>query len=63
MNYKNYFFISGVLFGLVALLHLWRAFNSLPLVVGTWELPVWLSWVAFIIVGFLSYWGFKLSRG
>jgi sterol desaturase/sphingolipid hydroxylase (fatty acid hydroxylase superfamily) len=59
---KNYIIASSVIFGIVSLLHLWRAVSNLPLNVGVWELPVWLSYLAFIFIGFLSYWGFKLGK-
>lgn len=62
MGEKNYFLISGIIFGIVALLHLWRAASSLPLMIGVWEFPVWFSWVAFILAGALSVWGFRLAK-
>lgn len=62
MNQKNFFITAAIIFGLVAILHLVRAVNGLPLVIGIWELPLWLSWIAFVITGFMSYWGFKLVR-
>ena len=60
MKQKTYFIIASIIFGIVAILHLLRAINDLPLIIGIWEAPIWLSWVAFIIAGLMSYFGFKL---
>jgi len=59
---KSYIITTKVVFVIVALLHLLRAINNLPLIIGTWEFPVWLSWVAFIFAGALSVWAFKLLK-
>jgi hypothetical protein len=62
MNQKNFFITAAVIFLIVSILHLLRAISGLPLILGVWEFPIWLSWLAFIIAGFMSYWGFKLVR-
>jgi hypothetical protein len=30
--------------------------------VNTWAVPMWVSWVALLIAGFLAFEGFRLSR-
>jgi len=61
MKQKTYFIIAAIIFLIVAILHLLRAISGLPLIFGVWELPLWLSWIAFIIAGFMSYVGFTLA--
>jgi len=61
MREKTFFLTAAIIFGIVAVLHLIRAINGLPLIVGSWSAPTWLSWIAFIIAGFMSYWGFNLA--
>ena len=61
MKQKTFFITAATIFLIVAILHLVRAINWLPLVIGIWEAPIWLSWVAFVIAGFMSYWSFKLA--
>ena len=39
----------------VAILHLLRAVSGWSLVVENFEIPVWFSYLAFLIIGFLSY--------
>ena len=54
--YQN---VSGVVFAVVAIAHLVRAIQQLPVTVGTTVLPVWSSWVAVAVAGSLSVWAFR----
>ncbi len=47
--------VNTLVFGAVALLHLWRALMGLELNIGSFALPVWASFVAFLVAGYLSY--------
>ena len=38
------------IFGIVALLHLLRAIFAWPVIIANWEMPFWLSWLAFVIL-------------
>ena len=60
MNKQTYFLISGMVFAIVAIVHLLRIINQFQIVVGTWSAPMAVSWVGLIISGILSYWGFML---
>jgi hypothetical protein len=44
---------------LVSILHLVRAFMGWIFIIEGFVIPVWLSYVAFIVLGFLSYKLFK----
>ena len=46
-------------FGIVALLHLWRALSGAELVIGTLSIPPWGSVVGFLVAGCLSYLNYK----
>ena len=59
---NKYVVVSGVVFGVVAVLQAVRAFNQWPLHVGTLEIPVWASWIAMVVAGGLCVWAFR-SRG
>ena len=64
MNQKPYLALSAVIFGVVALLHLFRAINRSVFQIGTWTVPVFVSWVAVVVAGALCIWGLRLaSRG
>jgi hypothetical protein len=62
MGSKIYYVVSGGIFGLVALAHLARTVYQVPLRVGSWDLPTWLSWGAFLVAGALCVWAFRLLR-
>ena len=51
--------VSGIVFALVAIAHLARAVQQLPVTIGTTVLPVWLSWVAVAVAGSLSVWALR----
>jgi hypothetical protein len=53
--------LSGILFLIVALLHLARLAFGLDLALGTFEIPLWLSWVGVVITGYLSYASFHFA--
>ena len=58
---KSYLFIVGIVFAVVALLHISRLLFSYDLVVADWEVPVWLSWIGTLITAYLSYMSFHLA--
>ena len=61
MNARPYLLISGVIFGLVAVLHLLRVVNGWSLVVGTWSAPMWASWAGTVVPAVLSVWACRLA--
>jgi hypothetical protein len=62
MNQKTFSFVVSVIFLLVALGHLLRLALGWHAVVNMWAVPMWVSWVAILIAGFLAFEGFRLSR-
>ncbi|MBC8346211.1 MAG: hypothetical protein ISR82_05285 [Candidatus Marinimicrobia bacterium] len=62
MNTSTYTTITGIVFTIVALLHLLRIVSSESVLIDGWQLPMTFNWVGFIITGFLAYHGFRLSR-
>jgi cytochrome c biogenesis protein CcdA len=62
MDSKVYLQLTGAIFALVALAHLVRAMMGLPIVIAGWIAPVWLSWLAFVISGALSWLGWNLAN-
>jgi hypothetical protein len=55
----SYTLLSGVIFGLVALLQAARAIAGWAVQIGPISVPVWFSWVAVIVAGSLSIWAFR----
>ena len=62
MNEKLFQPIAGTIFALVALLQALRIYMDWPVVIGGWEAPMWISWVAVIVAGSLSYFSLTLKR-
>jgi hypothetical protein len=57
--HRNYIVVSGVVFGLVALLQVCRALLQLPVRIGSFDVPVFASWIAAVITGGLCVWAFR----
>jgi hypothetical protein len=51
--------VSGVIFGIIATIQATRALAQLPFVVGSFELPIWASWLAATITGGLCIWAYQ----
>lgn len=62
MTQKNYAKITGIIFFLIALLHLLRIVLGSTAVLAGWTVPLWASWVALIVSAYLAYQGFRLSK-
>ena len=59
---KQYIFVSSAVFGVVAVGQAFRAFNEMPVQVGTHMVPVWVSWLAVVVAGSLCAWGLRSMR-
>jgi hypothetical protein len=52
--------IAGAIFALIALVQALRIVLGWTVVIGSWNAPMWISWVAILIAGTLSYFAFNL---
>ena len=59
---KVYCIVSGIVFGLVAISHLVRALHRMPLQIGDWSVPIWMSWVGLAVAGVLCVSAFVVLR-
>jgi len=62
MNQKTFNQVAAIIFLTVALLHLLRAYMGWAVVIGDWIVPMWLSWVGFVIAGGLACFALSLSQ-
>ena len=62
MSGKTFTRVAGVIFSLVALLHGARLVLGWEAVIGGWSVPMWVSWVALGLSGWLAYAAIRLSR-
>ena len=61
MSHKAFLTVSGTIFGLMAFLHLARILAGWPARIGTCDVPMWLSWVAAVLAGYLAFSAFRLK--
>ncbi|MCX5711717.1 MAG: hypothetical protein NTY47_01425 [Candidatus Omnitrophica bacterium] len=54
--------ISGVIFGMVALLHLARLIFRVEIIAGGVNIPMWLSVVGSVIPAVLAMWMLNISK-
>lgn len=59
---RKYLLVSGVVFGFVALVHLFRIAKGLVFQIGPVDVPMWGSWLGFAIMAALCGWAFSLTR-
>lgn len=60
MRTKTYALSSGLVFSVLAVLHLTRIVTQWEAVIIGWEVPLWVSWVALLIAAALAYHGLKI---
>ena len=53
--------IAGFIFGVVSILHLVRIVTGIPIIIGTWVLPLWINYMGLVVTGFLCGWLWWLS--
>jgi len=53
--------LAGAIFLIVAVVHALRLLFKWQVIVAGWQVPMWVSAVAFIIATYLAYEGFRRS--
>ena len=61
MDQRAYNTVSAVIFLIVALAHLLRAVAGWAVQIGAFDIPIWISWLGFVVAGALAYFGFRHS--
>ena len=62
LDKKQFLTLAAVIFGIVALLHLLRSIFSWSLVVENFSVPLYFSYVVVIILSYLSWQMYNLSK-
>ena len=62
MKQTTFNLVAGTVFLLIAILHLLRILLSWEAVIAGWKVPIWLSWLALALAGFLSYCAFSRKK-
>jgi len=58
----TYRLVSGIVFGVVAIIQVVRAISEWPVQIGPFAVPVAFSWVAFVVAGALCVWAFRSAN-
>lgn len=61
MKQKDYFTTTLVIFALIAILHLLRILNGWDAEIGGLVIPLWVSWTAVFVAGYLFFSAYRLS--
>ena len=61
VDQRTFNVVASVIFAVVAILHLLRIYMGWPIVIGSWTAPMWVSWIAHVVAGSLSYFGLSLA--
>ena len=59
---SRYAVVSGVLFGVIAVVQAVRALYQWPVQVGDFDMPVWASWIAMVASGSMCIWAFRCDK-
>jgi len=62
VNIKIYCFVTAGVFSATGLLHLVRIVLGWEAVIGGWFVPIWLSWLAPVVMAALAFVGFYYGR-
>jgi len=61
MTQKAFSLIAGILFALVALVHLGRIVQGWDVTAAGMAIPMWVSWAGLVVTGMLAFFGFKFG--
>jgi hypothetical protein len=61
MSQITFSLVAGMIFLLVAVMHVLRLALKWDVVLNGWPVPMWVSWLALVIAGFLALEGLKLG--
>jgi hypothetical protein len=61
MSQITFSLVAGLIFLLVTVIHVLRLAFKLEVVLNGRSVPMWVSWFALVIAGFLAFEGLKLG--
>jgi len=61
MNLKTFCAVTGAVFTIVALIHFARIVLVWQVTIDGWSVPMWVSWIGFVVAVGLGYFGVKYS--
>ena len=62
MSQRTFLGVSGAIFGIIAILQLTRVIYGWHIQVDSFEVPLWFSWIAVVVAGYLAISAFILMK-
>ena len=62
MSKNTFSSLAGAIFLIVAIAHVLRLAFKWEVIVGGWQVPLWLSAVAALVAAYLAYEGFRTRK-
>lgn len=62
MSQKTFSLAAAIIFSLIALAHIVRVAFGVEWIVEGRTIPLWASWVAVFLAGYLAYEGFRWAK-
>lgn len=62
MDKNQSLMLAAVIFGIIALLHLLRAILSWPARIANFDVPLWLSYIVVVGMGYLAWNMYSASK-
>lgn len=62
MKNNNFVFVVSCIFLIIGVLHALRFFYGWEAQIGSFMVPMWLSWAAVLVTFYLSWSGFRLAK-
>jgi len=59
MKDRSYQLVSGIIFGIITIGQLTRLIGQIPVQIGTFDVPLWPSAIAFMIALTMCIWAFR----
>ena len=60
---RAYVIVTAIFLAIGAAAHLVRLIVGFAIVIGTWDVPIWASWVSVAVAAIVSAWGFRVAAG
>ena len=62
MDRQTYYYSVSAIFAVIALMHLLRIYNGWDAQIGDLMIPLWISWAALFIAGYLAVRGWQFAK-
>ncbi|MDP3792346.1 MAG: hypothetical protein Q8Q89_01315 [bacterium] len=62
MEHKTFSLIVGIIFSVIAVLHLFRLIGGWEAIIGGLVLPIWVSWLVLAAAGYLAFSAYRFWR-